>query len=71
MQREGGDTFATVDSAQSFWPEGRQDTRYDKPRRPPPQLGEHTLEVLAELGYSHEAIERLCRSETVAYLAAG
>jgi formyl-CoA transferase len=28
-------------------------------RSPPPRLGEHTSEVLTELGYSPEAIERL------------
>ncbi|MFA6242475.1 MAG: CaiB/BaiF CoA-transferase family protein [Candidatus Hydrogenedentales bacterium] len=33
-------------------------------RRPPPQLGEHTAEVLAQLGYDHEACEKL-RAEGV------
>ena len=30
-------------------------------RRPAPQLGEHTAEVLSELGYTHEDIEQLRR----------
>jgi crotonobetainyl-CoA:carnitine CoA-transferase CaiB-like acyl-CoA transferase len=34
-------------------------------RRPPPLLGEHTDEVLAELGYDLKAIERLKRAGVV------
>lgn len=34
-------------------------------RRPPPLLGEHTNEVLAELGYSHEQVESLRSSGAV------
>jgi len=33
--------------------------------RPAPLLGEHTREVLAELGYDAEAIERLHRENAV------
>jgi crotonobetainyl-CoA:carnitine CoA-transferase CaiB-like acyl-CoA transferase len=36
------------------------------PRRPPPRLGEHSRQVLAEAGYSEEEIEALCRQGVVA-----
>jgi len=35
-------------------------------RLPPPRLGEHTRSVLAEVGYSDEAIERLARDGVIA-----
>ena len=35
-------------------------------RRPPPALGEHTAEVLAEAGYAREDVERLRAGEVVA-----
>src|SRR5690606_31709458 len=34
-------------------------------RRPPPVLGEHTVEILAELGYSPDAIDGMVRNATV------
>jgi CoA:oxalate CoA-transferase len=34
-------------------------------RRPPPMLGEHTREVLAEAGYSHDEIEALVTADIV------
>ena len=60
--------FSTVDSAPSHWPGGRAAGRKEKPRRPPPLLGEHTLEIMAELGYDPDTIEQACRSGAVAYL---
>jgi crotonobetainyl-CoA:carnitine CoA-transferase CaiB-like acyl-CoA transferase len=35
-------------------------------RSPPPRLGEHTAEVLAEAGYSAEEVERLFAAGVVA-----
>jgi crotonobetainyl-CoA:carnitine CoA-transferase CaiB-like acyl-CoA transferase len=35
-------------------------------RRPAPMLGQHTAEVLRELGYTQEEIERLAKSGAVA-----
>lgn len=60
--------FSTVDSAASHWSGGRDGQRQEKPRRPPPLLGEHTLEVLAELGYDPDAIEQACRAGAVSFL---
>lgn len=37
----------------------------NKPQRPPPMLGEHTREVLAQFGYSDTDIERLIASKAV------
>jgi crotonobetainyl-CoA:carnitine CoA-transferase CaiB-like acyl-CoA transferase len=37
----------------------------DHIRRPPPLLGEHTAEVLAELGYSPAEIEKLAREKVI------
>ena len=39
--------------------------RRDQPARPPPRLGEHTGEVLAELGYDAGGVARLRREEVV------
>lgn len=69
MEQAMNGRFATVDSAASFYPEGRKNQRWEKSRRPPPLLGEHTIEILGELGYDPDAIERACRSGAVAYLA--
>lgn len=64
-----GGTFGTVDSAAQGAPGGRSAGRFAKRRRRPPLLGEHTLEVMAELGYGDTEIEEACRSGAVAYLA--
>ena len=40
-------------------------TRDDQPLNPPPTLGEHTAEVLSELGYDDGVIEQLRRSEII------
>ncbi|MFN0162481.1 MAG: CaiB/BaiF CoA transferase family protein [Burkholderiales bacterium] len=42
-----------------------------RPDRPPPAYGQHTAEVLAELGYSPAEIGRLADSKTVAMAAVG
>jgi crotonobetainyl-CoA:carnitine CoA-transferase CaiB-like acyl-CoA transferase len=34
-------------------------------RKPSPQVGEHTVEILRELGYQEEDIERLFKTNTV------
>jgi crotonobetainyl-CoA:carnitine CoA-transferase CaiB-like acyl-CoA transferase len=68
MEQPMAGRFSTVDSAPSHWPGGRSAGKQEKPRRPPPLLGEHTLEIMAELGYDAEAIEQACRSGSVAFL---
>jgi len=35
-------------------------------RMPPPRLGEHSLAVLSELGYSGEDVDALLRAQVVA-----
>ena len=40
-------------------------SRDDQPTGAPPQLGEHTDEVLGELGFGAEGIERLRRDAVV------
>jgi crotonobetainyl-CoA:carnitine CoA-transferase CaiB-like acyl-CoA transferase len=46
------------------------DGERNRPQRPPPVLGEHTLEVLRQFGYSGEQIERFVASKAVAVAAA-
>jgi crotonobetainyl-CoA:carnitine CoA-transferase CaiB-like acyl-CoA transferase len=41
------------------------DSQRNPPRRPPPVLGEHTLEVLREFGYSAAEIETFVSSKAV------
>lgn len=68
LEHPDGGQFATVDSAARFWPGGHGAREWNKGRRRPPLLGEHTLEILSELGYEAGAIESACRSGAVAYL---
>ena len=41
-----------------------------KVRSPPPRVGEHTVDILSELGYSHEDIARYCKGGVVAKVMA-
>ena len=68
LQHPIAGTAKTVDSALSFWIDAPGGTQWPKHRQPPPLLGEHTLEILAELGYAEPQIQDLCRSGAVAFL---
>lgn len=61
-------SFATVDSAPSFRSGGREGRSFEKSRRPPPLLGEHTLDILRELNYDPARVEELCRGGAACFL---
>ena len=48
--------YGAVEQPGAFWAFGDLDVRLD---RAPPGLGEHTVEVLAEVGFDQDAIEAL------------
>jgi crotonobetainyl-CoA:carnitine CoA-transferase CaiB-like acyl-CoA transferase len=68
LEHEAIGRVRTVDSAFSFALDHNGTSAWQKPRRPPPLLGEHTLEVLGNLGYDAQTIEQLCQSGEVRFL---
>jgi crotonobetainyl-CoA:carnitine CoA-transferase CaiB-like acyl-CoA transferase len=68
LQHPTAGTVKTVDSSPAFQIGLAGGRPVAKRRRPPPMLGEHTLEILAELGYSDAEVERLCAGSAVSFL---
>ena len=59
MEREGREAAEVIDAPVHF------ERILSGPQRPPPDLAEHTDEVLSELGYSDEEIDRLRERDVV------
>jgi formyl-CoA transferase len=68
LQHSTAGTVKSIDSAPAFQVGLAGGRPVTKRRRPPPMLGEHTLEILAELGYSDAEVERLCAGAAVSFL---
>lgn len=61
-------TTKAVDSAFRFTEHHGGKVQWEKPRIPPPMLGEHSIEILRDLGYSETEIADMCRRGDVLFL---
>jgi formyl-CoA transferase len=68
LQHPTAGAVRTVDSAPSFRIDAPSGKQWPKQRKPPPLLGEHTLEILAELSYEGSQVQDLCSSGAVSFL---
>jgi len=68
LQHPTAGAVRTVDSAPSFHVGIADGRPFTKPRRPPPLLGEHTVEILTGLGFTDAQIHDLCATDAVSVL---